>query len=208
MPWCDAGRAQTLPVPGGVMPAVGMAPLLLPNPCFVSQQHPGDVRDHNHHLTPPLQQEFAACPAASSPLILVEVDAGGLLQQIHSGHWDKTGQPHTRHSPGPFQLSGSWGFSPGSGFSGSFGLSRASLDSAAGGGRQQVRAGHSRGSIPQGLGPPEQRHPGLGRAQGGDSHPPGNAPSAHPNTWHTHAMPCHASGPSPAPLTALFVAYS
>lgn len=51
---------------------------------------------------------------------------------------ERDDQPHTRHSPGPFHVSGSWGFSPGSGFSGSLGLSGASLDSAAGGGRQQV----------------------------------------------------------------------
>lgn len=150
--------------------------------------------------TSPLQG-FAACPAASSPLILVEVDAGGLLQQIHSGYWDGTGQPHTRHSPGPFQLSGSWGFSPGSGFSGSFGLSRASLDSAAGGGRQQVRGGHSRGCIPQGLGPPEQRHPGRGFTS------PWECPISPPQPL---AHPCHATpaGRAPLPFTALFVAYS
>lgn len=51
---------------------------------------------------------------------------------------ERDDRPHGGDSPGPFQASGSRWFSPGSGFSGSFGLSGASLDSAAGEGRQQV----------------------------------------------------------------------
>lgn len=92
MPWCDTGRAQTLPVAGSAMPAVGMASLLLPNPVLASQQHSGDVGDDNHHLTPPFQQQFWALqPAQCSSYwcLQKEVNARELPQQIQAGHWDR-----------------------------------------------------------------------------------------------------------------------
>lgn len=127
-------------------------------------------------------------------------------------------QSHTRHSPGPFHVSASWGFSPGSGFSGSLGLSRASLDSAAGGERQQVKQGIPEAAFQQGLGPPEQPH----RHQNGhreDIHTPNplrTPHQAHPNpstTPKTSPKPPvpPVSAPrqrAPLPLTALFAAYS
>lgn len=86
----------------------------------------------------------AQLPVLPVLLILVFARGGECLEAAPAApargparmEWDD--QPHIRDSPGPFQVSSSCGFSPGSGFSGSFGLSRASLDSAAGEGRQQV----------------------------------------------------------------------
>lgn len=66
-------------------------------------------------------------------------------------------EPHTRDSPGPFHVSASWEFSPGSSFSGSLGLSRASLDSAAGRGRQQVTSRELQRQHSMGIGTTQSR---------------------------------------------------
>lgn len=64
---------------------------------------------------------------------------------------ERDDQPHTGDSPGPFQASASCGFSPGSGFSGSFGLSGVSLDSAVGERRQKVTRGGRQRQHPTGV---------------------------------------------------------
>lgn len=62
-----------------------------------SQQHLGDARDdnhHSHHLRAPLQQGlWGLQPAQCSSYwgLQEEMNAGGLLQHIQSGHWHGEG---------------------------------------------------------------------------------------------------------------------
>lgn len=131
------------------MPAMVLASPPLPARFLPSQKRLGDMGNHNHHLKPPLPAEavvFAACPAPSPPHTGFRKRRrmlGGCPSRRSSqgAGTERDDRPHTGDSPGPFQASISCGFSPGSGFSSSFGLSGASLDSAAGEGRQQVTGG-------------------------------------------------------------------